>query len=56
MDPGPGVRELVVVITGALAGVGLAAGVALGPWFPGPSVPDTVVVKLVSPGGVAAPR
>ena len=56
MGSGAGMFELVVVIAVALAGVVLAAGLALGPWFPGPSVPDPAVVKLISPGGVAAPR
>ena len=53
MGRGPGARELFYVITMALAGVMPAATVAFGPWFPGPSVPASVVVSLVSPGGVA---
>ena len=53
MVVGRGVRELAVVLGLAAAGVALAATAALAPWYPGPSVPGTPVVKLVTPGGVA---
>jgi hypothetical protein len=51
-----GVRELVVVIALAAAGVALAATAALAPWYPGPPVPGPPVVRLVTPGGIAGPR
>jgi hypothetical protein len=47
---------LIFVFAVAVAGVVLAATAALGPWYPGPSVPRTPVVRLVTPGGVAGPR
>jgi hypothetical protein len=53
---GPGAREVFVVVALALAGVVLAATVALGPWYPGRPAPGTPVVKLVTPGGVAGRR
>ncbi len=56
MAPGYGVRELVVVLALAAAGVALAATAALAPWYPGPSVPGPPVVRMVTPGGVAGPH
>ena len=53
MGLGVGARELVYVIAVALAGVVLAVTAALTPWYPGPSVPNAPVVKVVTPGGVA---
>jgi hypothetical protein len=52
---GPGMREVLVVIALAVAGVALAAVAALGPWYPGRATPGTPVVELVTPGGVAGP-
>jgi hypothetical protein len=51
-----GVWELTVVVLLAAAGVALAATVALAPWYPGPTVPGTPVVRMVTPGGVAGRR
>jgi hypothetical protein len=51
-----GVRELLLVLLMAVAGVALAATVALAPWYPGPAVPGPPVVKLVVPGAIAGRR
>ena len=56
MGLGIGVRELVYVIVVALGGLALAAAVALTPWQVTRPAPDTSVVELITPGGVAGRR
>jgi hypothetical protein len=50
------VRELLVVVAVAAAGLLLAAIAALSPWYPAPAETSTPIVTVIHPGGVADGR